>query len=129
MEQAVYLITESQIERHDVRRLLEISGHAVEIAASGAEALDRIATGFSPALIVISSDILEAAGTGFVNRVQALLGAVPFLVLTEDVATYVRIARVFSGSRWMAKPVAGVEIMKAINEVLADRHGNAALPD
>src|SRR6185436_19083712 len=109
-----------------VRELIEVQltlrGHTVRTARDGQDALDVIAAGGVPALVV--SDILMPRMDGFVlaHRLRRApdTAQVPIIFLS---ATYVsaedeRFALTLGAMRFLAKPVDTGELFKAVTEAL-----------
>jgi CheY-like chemotaxis protein len=110
-----------------VRELVEVQlrlrGHAVRTARDGQDALDVIAAGGVPALVV--SDVLMPRMDGFALahrlRREPATAHVPIIFLS---ATYVsaedeRFALTLGAMRFLAKPVDTDELFKAVAEALS----------
>jgi PAS domain S-box-containing protein len=119
---AVLIIEDDAILRGSLRIMLEDWGFRPELASTGEEAVALVAGGSRPALIVSDYRLTtEMSGIDAVSRIRALLGLpIPSLIVTGDTAPE-RITEVHSsGFRILHKPVAAVELRRALSDMLRE---------
>ncbi len=81
-EQTVILLVEdSEGLAHIVRRLLTRAGFAVDVAASGEEALDYLKDS-QPSLLLLDYYLPDMEGSEVVTRLRAQGNRLPFIVMT-----------------------------------------------
>ncbi len=117
---------ESQI-RHAVQRALSARGYDVDVAADGAEALDRAAAS-PPDLVVLDLNMPEVDGLEVCRRLRAW-SAVPILVLSvrEDEAD--KIAALDLGADdYLTKPFGVGELLARVRALLRRADAAGAKP-
>jgi signal transduction histidine kinase/CheY-like chemotaxis protein len=117
----VLLVEDDAGLRYATRRWLSGRGLRIEAVADGPAALDLLARGFAPDLVV--SDLHLADGetaTDVIGRVRAAAGRdIPALVLSGDSSPSAQAAARIAGIGLLLKPVDPEELLERIRALLA----------
>lgn len=116
----VMIVDDSPTMLMSIKSLLTKAGLAVETAADGQEALDRITAGFKPDLIISDVNMPRLDGISFVREARRQgLRFVPILMLTTESEQSQRAAGKAAGATgWLVKPVQPDALMGVIRQVL-----------
>jgi CheY-like chemotaxis protein len=91
MTNPVLVVEDHEDARNVVRRYLELSGYAVTTAINGADALDQIAKGVRPCLILLDVSMPVMDGPTFAERLRRIpdrdLAQTPIVLLTGSFDT------------------------------------------
>ena len=79
---SVLLVDDDELIQSSIQAILETLGHGVTAAFSGEEALQMLATGSKPDLIILDMNMPGLGGTGTLPRLRAILPTVPILLAT-----------------------------------------------
>lgn len=107
--------------RSTLKKLLELSGHQVEIAASGREALLRLAEGGIELMI---TDIVMPDMDGLENLKTARANQpdLPIIAMSGGgslkTENYLRLALAFGARKVLQKPFDTQDLLKAVSELL-----------
>jgi PAS domain S-box-containing protein len=79
----VLLVDDDGLIQESTRTVLEVLGHAVTVAASGEEALERVQEeGFKPDILILDMNMPGLGGKGTLPRFRSLHPTVPVLLAT-----------------------------------------------
>jgi two-component system response regulator RegX3 len=120
------LIVEDEISFSDaLAYLLRKEGYEVEVAANGAEAIERFQT-FSPDLILLDLMIPEVSGTE-VCRVIRSTSQVPIIMLTAKDAEIDKVVGLELGADdYVTKPYSSRELLARMKAVMRRNTGDSA---
>lgn len=121
MSKTILVVDDSGTMVLSLKNNLEIAGYKVATANDGVAALERLAQGPKPDLIITDINMPQMGGIEFIGKARALAGYrfTPILVLsTESQAARRDEARRLGASGWMVKPVAGADLLKIVKQVL-----------
>jgi two-component system, chemotaxis family, chemotaxis protein CheY len=92
MTNPVLLVDDHEDARNIVRRYLELSGYSVTTAIHGEDALDKIAKGVRPCLILLDVSMPVMDGPTFAERLRRIpdrdLAETPIVLLTGSFDTH-----------------------------------------
>lgn len=119
MTKTVLLVDDSLTMLMSLRNALQIAGFAVETAADGGAALERLQTGFKPDLIITDINMPRLDGLGLIREARKLLRFTPILALTTESQQSKREeAKKGGATGWLVKPVGGTELVQVIRQIL-----------
>jgi two-component system, chemotaxis family, chemotaxis protein CheY len=107
--------------RSTLKKLLELSGHQVELAASGREALQRLSEGGIELMI---TDIVMPDMDGLENlkTARSELPDLPIIAMSGGgslkTENYLRLAQAFGARKVLQKPFDTQDLLKAVSELL-----------
>jgi two-component system chemotaxis response regulator CheY len=104
-----------------LKATLTMNGFEVETAGHGKAALDKLAAGLKPSLILTDINMPVMGGLELIGKVRALPGLkfVPILTLTTESDAAKRDAGKRAGATgWIVKPVSGDDLIRIIRKVL-----------
>lgn len=113
------LLVEDDVDiREAIADLLEEFGYAVRTACNGREALDILATGYLPDLILL--DLMMPVMDGWALKAELAeskeLQAIPVVVLTADV-NVTGLAGSLPGSDYLRKPIAVDQLLRMLDRM------------
>lgn len=113
------LLVEDDVDiREAIADLLEEFGYAVRTARNGREALDILATGYLPDLILL--DLMMPVMDGWALKAELAeskeLQAIPVVVLTADV-NVTGLAGSLPGSDYLRKPIAVDQLLRMLDRM------------
>lgn len=115
----IFLIDDSVTMVMSLKSALELSGFKVETANDGEQAMAKLKMGFKPNLIITDINMPRMNGIEFIRNARLMLRFTPILVLsTESQAVRRDEAKKLGATGWLVKPVASVELLKVIKQVL-----------
>src|SRR5512142_154320 len=117
----VMLVDDSATMLMSLRSILTKAGFRVETAANGREALDRLAGGVRPNLIITDLNMPQMDGITFAREARKAAGMrfAPILMLTTESEQSKRVAAKSAGATgWLVKPVAPDQLLGVIKQVL-----------
>jgi CheY-like chemotaxis protein len=113
----VLLIEDDASSSEAMRDLLEMSGHTVDCASNGREALDRLRQVDSYCVILL--DVMMPVMNGYEFRDEQLkdprIASIPVIVLTADGRAREK-ARRLRTSRFFQKPFSPPDLLRAIEQ-------------
>jgi CheY-like chemotaxis protein len=116
-EGSVILVVDDDLEvREAIADLLGDAGHTIVMARNGREALDALAAGPLPCLILLDMMMPVMDGYEFLERraQDPTLAAIPVAVLTAQRAP--DLARIGKDVRVFTKPISLKELVSAVDE-------------
>ena len=115
----VLVVDDERAVRESLRRALELEGYAVELAADGAEALERLHSGVEPDALILDVLMPGVDGLEVCRRLRAQGSALPVLMLTARDAVQDRVAGLDAGADdYLVKPFALEELLARIRALL-----------
>lgn len=121
MAMKVLVVDDSATMVMSLKTTLSMSGFEVETAGNGRMALDKLASGLKPNLILTDINMPVMGGMELIKNVRALPGLrfVPILTLTtESEAGKREEGRRAGATGWLVKPVSGNDLIAVIKKVL-----------
>ena len=110
-----------------IRQGLEEEGHAVEVAADGDAALERVADGPPFDLVVLDVMLPKRDGLQVLRALRASRMQAPVLLLTARDAVTDKVAGLDAGADdYLVKPFAFEELLARVRALLRRGHGGAA---
>lgn len=114
----ILVVDDDQAVREALRRSLTYNGYAVDLAADGAEALEKVVT-CSPDAMVLDVMMPRVDGLETCRRLRAADNQVPVLVLTARDAIADRVAGLDAGADdYLPKPFALEELLARLRALL-----------
>jgi signal transduction histidine kinase len=115
----VLLVEDDEGIRDSLGPLLEEEGYRVSFARNGREALEALAAGAEPALIVLDLRMPVMDGWEFrtIQRKDPRLGAIPVLAISADSSPK---AAAISADAYLGKPFGAREILSTIARLLGE---------
>ncbi len=104
-----------------LRDNLNRSGFKVEMADSGASAIQKLTAGLKPDLIITDINMPNMNGIEVIRKVRALpnFRFVPILTLTTETSQDKREeGRQAGATGWLVKPIKIVDLVKVIKQIL-----------
>jgi two-component system chemotaxis response regulator CheY len=119
MKKTIFIIDDSATVIMSLKTTLEMNGYTVESASNGKMALDKIASGFKPDLIITDLNMPIMNGLEFIKNVRQILKFTPILILTTESEQSKRDeAKKLGATGWLVKPVAGTDLINVVKKVL-----------
>ncbi len=116
----ILVVDDSVTMLKSLQSSLQISGFQVETAADGVEGMAKLNAGLKPDLILTDINMPHMDGIEFIRQARLKLRFTPILALTTEGQRAKRDeARAHGATGWMLKPVGGMELMKLIEQVVA----------
>jgi two-component system chemotaxis response regulator CheY len=104
-----------------ISRILQKAGFAVEGAANGQLAIDKIKGGYKPALILTDLNMPVLDGFGFIKQARQSPATrfTPIVVLTTEAAMQKKeAARTAGASGWLTKPTEPQDLLATLKQLL-----------
>ncbi len=117
----VMLVDDSATILMSLTSVLTKAGYGVETARHGQEALDKVAKGIHPNLIISDVNMPQMDGITFAREVRKAPGMrfTPILMLTTESEQAKRTAAKQAGATgWLVKPVQPDQLLGVIKQVL-----------
>lgn len=121
MAMKILVVDDSITMVMSLKTTLSMNGFEVETAHNGQAALDKLAAGVRPNLVITDVNMPIMGGLELIRRVRALPGLkfVPILTLTTESDSAKRDEGKRAGATgWIVKPVAGDDLIRVIKKVL-----------
>jgi two-component system chemotaxis response regulator CheY len=121
MAKTIFLIDDSGVTLMSLRDNLNRSGFKVEMADSGASAIQKLTAGLKPDLIITDINMPNMNGIEVIRKVRALpnFRFVPILTLTTETSQDKREeGRQAGATGWLVKPIKIVDLVKVIKQIL-----------
>jgi len=119
MKKTIFIIDDSATVIMSLKTTLEMNGYTVESASNGKMALDKIASGFKPDLIITDLNMPTMNGLEFIKNARQILKFTPILILTtESEQSKKDEAKKLGATGWLVKPVAGTDLINVVKKVL-----------
>ena len=119
MKKTIFIIDDSATVIMSLKTALEMNGYTVKTASNGKMALDEIASGFKPDLIITDLNMPIMNGLEFIKNVRQILKFTPILILTtESEQSKKDEAKKLGATGWLVKPVAGTDLINVVKKVL-----------
>jgi two-component system, chemotaxis family, chemotaxis protein CheY len=117
MECRILIVDDSAFARRKLRQILEASGHAIDEAASGAEALEKYRA-LKPHLVLLDIVMEGMDGCETLARLRDADPNATVIVATADVQSATR-DEVFKlgAAGWVNKPFDAQEVLAAVQRV------------
>ncbi|WP_339871506.1 response regulator [uncultured Brevundimonas sp.] len=117
-EPLILVIDDDPIMREVTRVHLRKAGYAVELAASGAEGVDKAAA-LNPALVIMDFAMPELSGCDALRQIRGrpMIAGVPVVMLTAWTSVEARGEVEALGAVWVEKPVAADLLLKAVRKL------------
>lgn len=116
----IFLVDDSATMLASMRGTLELSGFTVETASDGLQAWQRLQAGLKPDLMITDINMPGMDGVELIKKARSKLRFTPILALTTETQQSRREeAREHGATGWLTKPVGGSELVKLIQQVLA----------
>ena len=124
----ILVVDDDAAVRESLRRALQLEGYEVELAADGAEALDRLKLdGAAPDALVLDVSMPRLDGLEVCRRLRRGGGAVPVLMLTARDEVADRVAGLDAGADdYVVKPFALEELLARLRALLRRSSGAPA---
>ena len=116
----ILLVDDSTTMVMSLSRVLETAGYVVTSASSGRLALEKLAAGSKPGIILTDLNMPEMDGITFIKEVRQMPGGrfVPIIVITTETRAGKRDeARQAGASAWLSKPAAPGELLAALKQL------------
>jgi two-component system chemotaxis response regulator CheY len=117
----ILVVDDSATMRLSLKTQLELQDFRVATAADGVQALEYLAGGTRPDLIITDVHMPNMDGLELIRRVRQAAGLrfVPILVLTTESQQTLRDeARRIGATGWLVKPVPGDELLRVVRHVV-----------
>jgi two-component system, OmpR family, response regulator MprA len=122
----ILVVDDERAVRESLRRALELEGYAIELAADGQEALDRLDQGPEPDALILDVLMPRVDGLEVCRRLRGSGSRVPVLILTARDEVENRVAGLDAGADdYVPKPFALEELLARVRALLR-RSGSAA---
>lgn len=121
MAKSVFLVDDSRTILMSVSDILSSAGLAVDTAASGEAALDKLKTGLRPDLIITDINMPGMNGLELIGHIRTLahLRFAKILVMTTETQQEKRSqAKSMGATGWLVKPVKSDDLLRVIRQVL-----------
>jgi two-component system chemotaxis response regulator CheY len=121
MAKTILVVDDSVTMLLSLKTTLAMSGFHVDTANHGQAALDKLATGLKPDLILTDVNMPVMGGLELIRNVRALPNCrfVPILTLTTESEASKREAGKKAGATgWLVKPLSGNDLIAVIRKVL-----------
>jgi two-component system, chemotaxis family, chemotaxis protein CheY len=121
MAKTILVVDDSITMVLSLKTTLTMNGFLVETAGNGREALDKLAAGIKPDLILTDVNMPVMGGMELIRSVRAMqhLKFTPILTLTTESDAAKRSAGKLAGATgWVVKPVSGNDLVAVIRKVL-----------
>ena len=115
----ILVVDDSSFARSRMRAILEGAGHTVTEADSAVKALG-LAPAIRPQLVTLDLLMPEVTGQELLQKLQPLLPAARFMIVTADVQEFTRQELLGLGAHaFLGKPYQPAEILAVVNQLLA----------
>lgn len=121
MAKTILVVDDSVTMVMSLKSTLILNGFETESAANGREALNRLAGGLRPDLIVTDINMPVMGGMELIKNVRSMPGLkfVPILTLTtESEVSRKHEGKLAGATGWLVKPVSGNDLVAVIRKVL-----------
>jgi two-component system chemotaxis response regulator CheY len=121
MAKTILVVDDSVTMVMSLRSTLTLNGFQVESAGNGREALDKLAAGLKPDLIVTDVNMPVMGGMELIRKTRTMPGLkfIPILTLTTESELAKRSEGKLAGATgWLVKPVSGNDLVAVIKKVL-----------
>jgi two-component system chemotaxis response regulator CheY len=121
MAMKVLVVDDSITMVMSLKTTLAMNGFEVETANNGQAALDKLASGIKPNLVITDINMPVMGGLEMISKLRALPGFkfIPILTLTPESDTAKREEGKRAGATgWIVKPVSGDDLIRVIKKVL-----------
>jgi two-component system chemotaxis response regulator CheY len=121
MAMKVLVVDDSITMVMSLKTTLAMNGFEVETANNGQAALDKLASGIKPNLVITDINMPVMGGLEMISKLRALPGFkfIPILTLTTESDTAKREEGKRAGATgWIVKPVSGDDLIRVIKKVL-----------
>lgn len=121
MATTVLVVDDSVTMVLSLKATLAMHGFEVETASHGQEALDKLAGGLRPSLILTDINMPVMGGLDLIRNVRAMPGLkfVPILTLTTESDAGKRSqGKVAGATGWLVKPISGNDLVAVLKKVL-----------
>jgi two-component system chemotaxis response regulator CheY len=118
---SVLLVDDSETILMSLKTILTKAGYAVDTAANGKEALDKLTGGLKPNLIISDVNMPQMDGITFAREARKTAGLrfTPILMLTTESEQAKRTeAKAAGATGWLVKPVAPEQLLGVIKQVV-----------
>lgn len=122
MANPVLVVDDSAMIRMQVKRALTGAGFAVVDAVDGQDAMDKLAAGTSPSMVVCDVNMPRMNGLEFLQEMRGHGGfnSVPVVMLTtEGQPELIRQARLLGAKGWLIKPFQPELLIATVSRLLA----------
>ncbi len=117
----ILLVDDSPTILLSIEGILKKEGYQTEKAKNGKEALEKLAKGFKPDLIITDLNMPVMDGMAFLKEVRKKPGFrfVPILILTTESQQQKRMeAKKAGATGWLVKPVKAQDLLAVVKKVL-----------
>jgi len=115
----VFVVDDDAAVRESLGRALRLEGYEVELAADGAEALERLESDGSPDLVVLDVLMPNVDGLEVCRRIRRSGSRLPVLMLTARDEVADRVAGLDAGADdYVVKPFALAELLARVRALL-----------
>jgi two-component system chemotaxis response regulator CheY len=121
MAKTILIIDDSTTLRQVVQIALKGAGYTVEQAENGRDALDKLAAGVKPHLIICDVNMPVMDGITFVKELKSLpdYKFTPIIMLTTEAAEEKKLQGQMAGAKaWMVKPFRPEVMLKAVQKLI-----------
>lgn len=121
MAKTIMIIDDSASLRQVVEIALKSAGFDVAQAENGKEALDKLAAGVKPSLIVCDVNMPIMDGITFVKELKSLPAHkfTPVVMLTTEAGEDKKLAGQMAGAKaWLVKPFRADTLLKAVQKLI-----------
>jgi signal transduction histidine kinase len=121
---SVLLVDDDSLIQSAIQAMLRISGHGVDVASSGEEALAKLETGFQPDVVILDMNMPGLGGRGTLPRLRALCPTLPVILSTGRIdQTVIDLAKTHPLVSLMAKPFRLGELQEKLTMLSGGRPG------
>lgn len=121
MAKTILVVDDSPTMTMSVKSSLEMHGFAVETAAGGEAALNKLQGGLRPHLIITDINMPKMDGLELIRRVKAMPGFrfTPILTLTTESDSNKRDeGKRLGATGWLVKPILSQDLLKVVKQVV-----------
>ncbi len=114
----VMLVDDDELIRSTLGPVIRCLGHRVALAASGEEALERLAAGAAPQVVILDMNMPGLGGQGTLPRLRALAPDLPVILATGRVDQAARdLSQAFPGITIVPKPFGMGDLKRHLDAV------------
>ncbi|MFT6162372.1 MAG: two-component system chemotaxis response regulator CheY [Myxococcota bacterium] len=119
VDRPILIVDDSLMIRNMVKRALAGAGYAVLEAKDGVDAVEKLAAGAEPSLIVCDVNMPRMNGIEFLEALRESHGVrIPVVMLTtEGQPEMVRKARLLGAKGWLVKPFKTTLLLAAVEKL------------
>src|SRR5207244_8459974 len=119
-KRSILVVDDDKNTRDYLATFLTTSGYAVDCLGSGDEAIDRLASGYSPSMILLDIMLPGKDGIEVLSNVKSIYPTIPIIILSGigQIKTVVEAMKI-GASDYLTKPVEEEALELAIESAMA----------